>query len=160
MSEYESRREEGYRQSKLRRELWGIDWPGHPGFDLDKGIPLTVQDATDSLITEPTRWKLIAETNDPEACYSYSDLAFMIRDDGLHILVHTSGCSCPSPTETWGIVAEGKLSDMIACCEKENKSWGGEGHWHGPWKEMYEFLLEYSSWPEENWYARKAPGQS
>jgi hypothetical protein len=128
------------KQSDVRENLWGIDWPGHPS---ECGIPKKVETTRDSLVAEPERWKLLKVTHDPEADYSYDDLACMVReDDKLHILVRTSGCSCPSPTETWGIVCEGTEEDLFKYCVGEKKSWGGKGTWHGPWRKMYDFLLD------------------
>jgi hypothetical protein len=129
-------------QSDLRNKLWGIDWPGHPNEDPRLLDVVEVRNADESLTVEPERWKLLLVAYDPEADYSYDDLALMVRDDGLHVLVNTSGCSCPIPLETWGVVAEGTFVDMIACCEKEKKSWGGEGKLRGPWQEMYDFLVK------------------
>lgn len=42
------------------------------------------------------------EVHDAEACYSYDDWA-LVSLDGRYYLLSTSGCSCPSPSETWGI---------------------------------------------------------
>lgn len=122
---YEQRADERRR----RDALWGIDWPGHPACGASGPTEQSLQN-------EPERWRLLCVTDDPNADYSYDDLALMVRDDGLHILVQTSGCSCPSPCETWGIVAEGTPVDMLARVEKERAEWR-DGDLRGPWIEMH-----------------------
>jgi len=132
-------------QWELRTKLWGIEWPGHPAGCAKSESEISLRD-------EPSRWKCLHVSNDPGADYSYDDLALMVRDDGLYVLVETTGCSCPSPTETWGVVKEGTLSDMVALCEKDKTEWG-DGVFHGPWGDMYTFL---SAMPKDEPKAKKA----
>jgi hypothetical protein len=51
----------------------------------------------------------ICESSDPDASYSYDDYA-LCELDGAFYLFNTSGCSCPSPNETWCVqwVADSK----------------------------------------------------
>lgn len=130
--DYEKIAAERTAERERRSKLWGIDWPGHPNSDKEE-----LTDAEKSLMDEPEKWKLLAVTYDPDADYSYDDLALLQRDDGLHILVRTSGCSCPSPTETWGQIAEGDMTDILKVIQSEIKSWAGEERWKaGPFPEM------------------------
>ncbi len=46
--------------------------------------------------------ELIAEIDDPNADYSY-DSAAVVKLGTDYYVVGTSGCSCPSPSETWGV---------------------------------------------------------
>lgn len=50
---------------------------------------------------------------DDEASYSYDDFALCELDDKFYLL-QTSGCSCPSRCETWGVAAAGSLKDIKA----------------------------------------------
>jgi hypothetical protein len=45
---------------------------------------------------------IIGGISDNDASYSYDDWA-LAKLDGKYYLFSTSGCSCPSPTETWRI---------------------------------------------------------
>jgi hypothetical protein len=46
--------------------------------------------------------EIIGGVEDKDASYSYDDFA-LCELDGQFYLLETSGCSCPSPSETWGI---------------------------------------------------------
>lgn len=50
-------------------------------------------------------------TEDPEACYSYDDYA-LCSLDGVYYVFNTSGCSCPSPDETWRLEAHGTKTEI------------------------------------------------
>lgn len=132
--------EERVQHQDLRHKLWGISWPGHPAGTASSSAEISLRD-------EPARWKCLRVTSDPAADYSYDDLALMLRDDGLYVLVETSGCSCPSPIETWGTVCEGSLADMVARCERDRNDW--HGTFHGPWEEMYNHLLTMKEEPKK-----------
>lgn len=50
---------------------------------------------------------------DAEANYSYDDFALVSLYENYYLLC-TSGCSCPSPSETWGIgMGPGNLMDLL-----------------------------------------------
>jgi hypothetical protein len=55
----------------------------------------------------------IAESTDPHASYDYDDYA-LAELDGLYYVFNTSGCSCPSPEETWGLVFKGTRDELLA----------------------------------------------
>lgn len=54
----------------------------------------------------------IAEAEDPHADYSYNDWA-LCELDGLFYVFYTSGCSCPSPSETWELHFKGGRDETL-----------------------------------------------
>lgn len=54
------------------------------------------------LIDRRDEVEVFGEISDDDASYSYDDWALVRLDDKFYLL-QTSGCSCPSPSETWGI---------------------------------------------------------
>jgi hypothetical protein len=72
-------------------------WVGHPGCE-SKGMHEA------ELIRRRDEVEVIGEVQDVEANYSYDDYA-ICKLDGQYYLLETAGCSCPSPTETWGVNA-------------------------------------------------------
>lgn len=67
-----------------------------------------------NLIARRDEIEVFGEISDDEASYSYDDWA-LIRLDGQFYLLQTSGCSCPSPSETWGIaVGPATLAEVRA----------------------------------------------
>lgn len=54
----------------------------------------------------------IAESEDPHADYSYDDWA-LCELDGLYYAFNTSGCSCPSPSETWELMFKGDRESLL-----------------------------------------------
>lgn len=123
-----------WNESSRRSALWGISWPGHP-----RGAGAEDGPAARSLTDEPERWKMVHASADPEADYSYDDLALMERDDGTVALVRTTGCSCPSPDETWGVIAEGDREAVCKAIESERASWL-DGVPRGPFADMGQFV--------------------
>jgi hypothetical protein len=59
------------------------------------------------------RANTIAESRDPHAFYSYDDYA-LAELDGAYYAFNTSGCSCPSPDETWGLIFKGSRDELLA----------------------------------------------
>lgn len=59
------------------------------------------------LIARRAELDVIGRVNDAEADYSYDDYA-LVRLGAKYYLLNTSGCSCPSPTETW-VIAHGPV---------------------------------------------------
>lgn len=66
------------------------------------------------------------EVHDAEANYSYHDYA-LVRLDGLWYLLETSGCSCPSPSETWTITFGPDTLKNIRLAVKEDAKNSGFG---------------------------------
>ena len=58
------------------------------------------------LIENGERAITVAESEDPCASYSYDDFALILLDKKYYV-VETSGCSCPSPGETWECLFSG-----------------------------------------------------
>ncbi len=61
-------------------------------------------DAERELIANRYKLEIIGGIVDKEADYSYDDWA-LVRFKRKYYLVATSGCSCPSPSETWRVEA-------------------------------------------------------
>lgn len=76
------------------------------------------------------RAKVIAESSDPHSSYYYDDYA-LAELDGAYYAFNTSGCSCPSPDETWGLIFKGSRDELLAFLD----SGGGSEAWN-------EFLRE------------------
>lgn len=79
-----------------RVDLKGWDWVAHP--DCTKP-----SEEENKLIGNRGNILVIGEVADANASWSYDDWAIILFDKKYYLL-NTSGCSCPSPTETWGIV--------------------------------------------------------
>lgn len=54
---------------------------------------------------------LVTEASVGGQCYSYDDYCVVMLDD-VYYLLNTTGCSCPSPTETWCVLSEGTLEEV------------------------------------------------
>jgi hypothetical protein len=72
----------------------------------------------------------IAESQDPHANYDYNDYA-LAELDGTYYAFNTSGCSCPSPSETWELIFKGERRELLEFLSKG----GGSEAWN-------EFLRE------------------
>ncbi len=93
----------------------GFGWVGDPECDR----PGTLE----QIFTERrTDVKFVVGRCDEEASYSYDDTCVCKLDDSYYIL-NTSGCSCPSPNETWSVIY-GPVSSLAECAsilEKDSK---------------------------------------
>lgn len=72
---------------------WG--WVGHD--ECDNPGPQELE-----LIKHRYELEIHGGIVDEEACYSYDDWAVCSLGDDFYLLA-TSGCSCPSPSETWRV---------------------------------------------------------
>jgi hypothetical protein len=79
--------------------------------------------------------EVVGEVVDSEASYSYDDWA-LVRLKGKYYLLSTSGCSCPSPSETWG-VQHGPMT--LSQIRKEITNGNYQGY-TVPGRQMQEFL--------------------
>jgi hypothetical protein len=68
----------------------------------------------------------LAESQDPSADYSYDDWALTKLED-LYYVFNTSGCSCPSPSETWGLTFKGSLDELLEYLDLGGKDLGDAG---------------------------------
>lgn len=80
------------------------DWMAHPGCE-------GAQEMERLLIERRADVWCYGTVEDAEASYSYEDYALVSLDDVFYLL-RTSGCSCPSPTETWGVIHYGTLDEI------------------------------------------------
>jgi hypothetical protein len=67
--------------------------------------------------------EVLGEVQDADACYSYDDYA-LVRLDDAYYLLRTSGCSCPSPSETWAVHLGPTTLDAIEAHLRDNKTTG------------------------------------
>lgn len=105
-----------------------LGWVGHPSCE-DAG------DGERLLIANRSEIEKIAEIQDENASYSYDDFA-LIRFRGDFYLLQTSGCSCPSRSETWGIDIGPATLDEIEAFLKSGRYEG----YTVPGRQMGEFL--------------------
>lgn len=72
-----------------------VYWVGHPDCD-SPGVEEQL------LIDRRADIRIIGSIVDDTLSYEYDEFA-LVELDGLFYLLQTSGCSCPSPSETWGV---------------------------------------------------------
>lgn len=113
---------------KLNPEDWNYEWVGNDrcedAGDLEK---LIISRRADLVI-----W---AEISDDQADYSYDDWALVQLDNDFYLL-STAGCSCPSPSETWGVnVGPSTLDDILNAIER-----GDYDGYTVPGRQKQEFL--------------------
>lgn len=96
----------------------GYDWIGHPRGDVKGADELL-------LMNNRSEIEVLWEIEDVGACYSYDDWA-LVRLFGKYYVLNTSGCSCPSPTETWSVTFSGTLDEVRGFFERYEESfkWG------------------------------------
>lgn len=108
----------------------------------------TLTDAERMFVAGRDRAVTIAESEDPHADYSYDDWA-LCKLDGLFYAFNTSGCSCPSPSETWTLVKHGTLEEML--------DWLVMGAPDGPYKLSSEAFAEFLRKIESAGWTLKQP---
>ena len=81
------------------------DWVGHGACERPGQLESI-------MITNRDMVLVLAEISDDNACYDYDDFALCLFGGGFYLL-QTSGCSCPSPSETWRVdIGPCSLSDI------------------------------------------------
>ena len=83
----------------------GYWWVGHPRCERPGEKEHILIDNRDKL-------DFISGVSDPDADYSYDEYA-IVKLDGVYFLCQTSGCSCPSPSETWYVYSFGTLEEAV-----------------------------------------------
>lgn len=85
---------------------WNEDfgWVGHPACE-QKGEDETL------LIERRADVELVGGIEDEDLNYEYDEFA-LVKLDGVYYLLQTSGCSCPSPSETWSVQQKGTLQEI------------------------------------------------
>lgn len=124
----------------MMRRVHEGDWIAASNGDLSSGER--------KLVENRDRIEVWGEIQDAEASYSYDDWA-LIRLDGDWYLLNTSGCSCPSPDETWGIAHGPCTLDEIETAVKD----GDYPGYSVPGRQLDEFLSAIAE-------ARKATDES
>lgn len=91
---------------------------------------------------------LIAFIEDADASYSFDELG-IVRIGGKYYVVQASGCSCPSPTETWVVVSEhGSVEDALLSVL--NGEYRGYTYQHGELLSLMQQVEDYRR-SEEEW---------
>lgn len=118
------------------RNLTEDDWIAHPDALYNKS-----SGQEQFLVEFRNKINVLAEIQDHQASYEYDEMAVIELNDEFYLL-RTSGCSCPSPTETWSIqVGPTTLPKVIEAVES--------GEYFGftpPVKELVQFLKELRSY--------------
>lgn len=92
------------------------------------------------LIDRRSEVVVLGEVCDAEADYSYDDFALVRLDDDYYLL-NTSGCSCPSPSETWSVqIGPVSLDGMEAALRREETSGRAYGVTHRQFDEFLEMI--------------------
>ena len=95
---------------KLEAESWS-EWACSPDSSQNTEFGQRLIDERDKV------W-VVAEWTCPDLSYEYDDYA-VVRLGRRYAVLNTSGCSCPSPTETWGILFEGTKAEVRKYLEAE-----------------------------------------
>ena len=112
-------------------------WVGHPNCDTKRPLE-------ELLIARRADIELLGTIEDKDASYSYDDFA-LVRLDADYYLLNTTGCSCPSPSETWHVEIGPATLDEI-------EAFLLGGHYQGytvPKRQMDEFLAALSAAREQ-----------
>lgn len=92
----------------LSEDEWGnFGWVGSPRCESQT-------EDEKVLIARRADIEFVGGIADPDADYSYDDFALVLLD-GVYYLCESAGCSCPSPSETWGVEHNGTLSHIREC---------------------------------------------
>ena len=58
------------------------------------------------------RAETLAESTDPHSNYDFDDWALALLD-GQYYVFNATGCSCPSPEETWSLAFKGSPAELL-----------------------------------------------
>lgn len=100
-------------ETKDYSDFW---WVGHSSCDR-RG------DVEKLLISRRADISVIGGVVDETLSYEYDEFALILLDDQYYLL-QTSGCSCPSPSETWGV-------DIGPATLQEIRNFITGGHYEG-----------------------------
>lgn len=111
-------------------------WVAH-----EDGGPFPEDSLGSKLVNRRYEIEILGGISDRDASYSYDDWA-LCRLDGDHYLLATSGCSCPSPSETWHVeIGPCSLSDI-----RDHVTGGHYAGYTVPKKQEDEFLELINYW--------------
>lgn len=116
---------------------WGDSWywVAHPNALCGRDVKSPEYAAMKYLVDRRSDIDVLGGVIDEDLSWEYDEFA-LIKLDGDFYLLETSGCSCPSPTETWEIVqGPASLSQIKECLVK--------GKYHGytlPARKLQDFL--------------------
>lgn len=106
----------------MERQLTEYDWPCHPDASV-------TEDFERELVARRDEVFVVAESA-KDLDYDYDEFA-VVRLGEVYALLNTCGCSCPSPTETWGECFHGTKDEVIqylreAAQAASERDWGVE----------------------------------
>jgi len=84
-----------YKMSDLTEDQKNYNWIANPRCDYPK-------DNEKFLIANRDKITVLGEITDEDLSYDYDEFAF-IKVGRKYYLLNTTGCSCPSPSETWHV---------------------------------------------------------
>lgn len=105
------------------------------------------------LIDNKDKVVILCESNDPCADYSYDDYA-LLELNGYYFVINTSGCSCPSPSETWYVVMHGPKEHIVDLLSRDydpRRDYSSSGYKEFQ-REIHKVWPEVPSPPEEKRY--------
>jgi len=76
---------------------------GHSGTDSDEGL----------LIRNRDKVEIVAEASDQDLSYEFDELAVAYLKGYGYFICQATGCSCPSPSETWCVVKRFKTKKAV-----------------------------------------------
>jgi hypothetical protein len=83
------------------------EWIAHPRCNHPKAAERLLIENRDDI-------EVLAEIVDSDSSYSYDEMALVrLASTGALYLLHTSGCSCPSPQETWSVTLEQTTTNAV-----------------------------------------------
>lgn len=86
----------------------------HPGDGYSYGARTAALTPDELFFCENSdRATTIAWSSDPNESWDYDDYA-LAELDGVYYAFNTSGCSCPSPDETWELIFKGSRDELLA----------------------------------------------
>lgn len=117
-------------------------WVAHPDalssfeYGRSKGhMSLESYEAHRYLIDRRSDIDVLGGVIDEDVSYDYDEFALIKLDEEFYLL-ETSGCSCPSPTETWEIIQGPTSLSQIKECLVKGKYYG----YTLPGKKLQDFL--------------------
>lgn len=91
-------------------------WVGSPAKQFYDSTPR--EGFAKELVDKRNEVEVLAEWACPDLSYEYDEYA-VVRLHGTHAVLNTTGCSCPSPAETWDVLFEGSLTEVLEYLENE-----------------------------------------
>ena len=116
----------------LEDDRYGDEWPCHPAGLDTCNLSGPNAELYETLVRRRNDVLVHAEYSVPDLRFEYDELA-LIELDGMFYILQTSGCSCPSPSETWIIdKGPGTRSEVAKAFLEEHCRKGWKKQEYGP----------------------------